>query len=110
MQLRWQDDAITDLRQLRAYIAQDNPPAAARVARRIQQATSRLIDQPALGRPGRVPDTLMVSTLAFPLTNQSTSELRISPELLIQTGDLCIKTAGGRNQQTIQGIAVDGGQ
>ncbi|MFO1430658.1 MAG: type II toxin-antitoxin system RelE/ParE family toxin [Candidatus Competibacteraceae bacterium] len=83
MRLRWQDDAVTDLRQLRAYIAQDNPQAAARVARRIQQATSRLIDQPALGRPGRVPDTreLIISNtpyiVAYRITGTTVTILRV---------------------------------
>ena len=32
MHLRWQDDAVADLCELRAYIAQDSPQASAQVA------------------------------------------------------------------------------
>jgi addiction module RelE/StbE family toxin len=57
MRLRWQDDAIVDMRALQRYIAKDNPEAAIQVARRILQAIARLPKQPALGKPGRVLDT-----------------------------------------------------
>ena len=57
MQIRWQDDAINDLIQVRRFIAMDNPPAAARVADRIRSAVPELTNQPGMGRPGRVPGT-----------------------------------------------------
>lgn len=57
MRIRWQDDAIADLRELHAYIARDNPQAAVRIAKRIKEAAAALREQPAMGRPGRVPDT-----------------------------------------------------
>ncbi len=57
MQIRWQDDAINDLIQVRRFIAMDNPSAAARVADRIRSTVLKLADQPGLGRPGRVPGT-----------------------------------------------------
>ncbi len=57
MQIRWQDDAINDLVQIRRFIAIDNPTAAARVADRIRTAVPELADQPGSGRPGRVPGT-----------------------------------------------------
>ncbi len=57
MQIRWQDDAINDLIQVRRFIAMDNPSAAARVADRIRSAVPKLADQPGMGRPGRVPGT-----------------------------------------------------
>ena len=57
MQIRWQDDAINDLIQVRRFIAMDNPLAAAKVADRIRSAVPKLADQPGLGRPGRVPGT-----------------------------------------------------
>jgi addiction module RelE/StbE family toxin len=57
MQIRWQDDAINDLIQIRRFIAMDNPSAAARVADRIRKAVPQLADQPSSGRPGRVPRT-----------------------------------------------------
>ncbi|MBL3529293.1 MAG: type II toxin-antitoxin system RelE/ParE family toxin [gamma proteobacterium endosymbiont of Lamellibrachia anaximandri] len=57
MRIRWQDDAINDLIQVRRFIAIDNPSAAARVADRIRSAVPELADQPGMGRPGRVPGT-----------------------------------------------------
>jgi addiction module RelE/StbE family toxin len=57
MQIRWQDDAINDLIQVRRFIAMDNPSAAARIADRIRSAVPELADQPGTGRPGRVPGT-----------------------------------------------------
>jgi toxin ParE1/3/4 len=57
MQIRWQDDAINDLIQVRRFIAMDNPSAAARVANRIRSAVPVLARQPGMGRPGRVPGT-----------------------------------------------------
>lgn len=57
MRIRWQDDAINDLIQVRRFIAMDNPSAAARVADRIRSAVPELADQPGMGRPGRVPGT-----------------------------------------------------
>ena len=57
MQIRWQDDAINDLIQVRRFIAIDNPSATVRVAEHIRNAVPKLADQPSLGRPGRVPGT-----------------------------------------------------
>ena len=45
------------LEDIREYIASDNPEAAARVILRIRAAVERLSAMPAIGRPGRVPDT-----------------------------------------------------
>jgi addiction module RelE/StbE family toxin len=57
LQVRWQDDAITDLVQIRRFIAIDNPSAAARVADRFREGVVELTHQPGSGRPGRVPGT-----------------------------------------------------
>lgn len=57
MRIRWQDDAINDLIQVRRFIAIDNPSAAAKIADRIRSAVPELADQPSMGRPGRVPGT-----------------------------------------------------
>jgi len=57
MRIRWQEDAINDLVQIRRFITVDNPSAAGRVARRIRSAVATLVEQPGIGRPGRVPGT-----------------------------------------------------
>ena len=57
MIIRWHRLARQDLRQVRDYIARDNPKAAARVAQHIRTAIERLSENPGIGRPGRVIDT-----------------------------------------------------
>lgn len=57
MLIKWHRKARQDLRHLRAYIAEDNPEAAAQVAAQILQAVERLPANPGIGRPGRVMDT-----------------------------------------------------
>ncbi len=57
MRVAWTIKATRDLQSIRAFIAQDNPRAAKRTARRILDATTQLIDFPALGRPGQLPNT-----------------------------------------------------
>jgi toxin ParE1/3/4 len=46
-----------DLDKAEAYIAQDNPSAAAGVVARIVGAVTLLKEQPGIGRAGRVPGT-----------------------------------------------------
>lgn len=57
MRIVWFRSAIADLEEARAYIANDDPEAARRVASSIVHAVDRLARYPALGRPGRVPGT-----------------------------------------------------
>lgn len=45
------------LREIKAHISEDDPPAARRTVRRIREAARRLGDTPGLGRPGRVSGT-----------------------------------------------------
>jgi toxin ParE1/3/4 len=56
--LIWSPEAIDDLTALRAYIEQDDPAAARRIALHIiHNVESLLPDNPEMGRPGRVPGT-----------------------------------------------------
>ena len=57
MRIRWQDDAINDLKAIRRYIAKDNPGMAGKVASGIREAVPKLAEHPGLGRPGRIPGT-----------------------------------------------------
>jgi toxin ParE1/3/4 len=57
MKVKWHRTARQDLRQVRGYIAADNPRAAAQMAQRILQAVDQLSANPGVGRPGRVRDT-----------------------------------------------------
>lgn len=54
----WSPEAIDDLAALRAYIEQDDPAAARRLALHIIHNVEALLPKnPELGRPGRVPGT-----------------------------------------------------
>lgn len=83
MQIRWLTDAVDDLQALRQYIAQDKPVAANNIAKRITATVNLLADQPALGRPGRVPHTreLIISgtpyIVAYHVKNNMIQILRV---------------------------------
>jgi plasmid stabilization system protein ParE len=51
MQIRWEEEALTDLVALRNYIADENPSAAQKIAQRIIDIVNLLADQPLLGGP-----------------------------------------------------------
>jgi toxin ParE1/3/4 len=53
MRIEWTEPAIRDLAAARAYIAQDNPPAADRQIQRVLAAVAGLLRFPEIGRPGR---------------------------------------------------------
>lgn len=57
MRLEWTVNAIRDLQAAGVFITLDNPDAAQRMALRVQEATEYLIDQPNIGRPGRLVNT-----------------------------------------------------
>lgn len=67
MQVRWLRRALANLEGETAYIARDNPIAAAQVAEAIENAVNHLVKNPAMGRPGRIPGTreLIVSGLPY---------------------------------------------
>ena len=54
MRVRWLRRAARDLDAEVAYIAKENPAAAAEMAAYVDARVSSLAEQPALGRPGRV--------------------------------------------------------
>jgi toxin ParE1/3/4 len=57
MVIRWLAAAIADLREIKTYIAEENPAVAQRVIENIRIETSLLIKQPSIGRAGRITDT-----------------------------------------------------
>jgi toxin ParE1/3/4 len=65
--LEWTVPALGDLQAAGEYIAQDKPSAAKRMASRVREAVEMLLDQPNLGRPGRLTGTkeLVVSGTPF---------------------------------------------
>lgn len=77
MRLRWESDALDDLVELRTYIESDNPGAAKRTVSRILSAVLLLVEQPLLGRPGRIPDTreLVIKNTLFTVIYHVTAEV-----------------------------------
>jgi len=57
VQVKWLRTALQNLDDEATYIAQDDASAARVVVERVLAAVAMLADQPALGRPGRVPET-----------------------------------------------------
>ncbi len=57
MEVVWFKMAVSDLISAKNYITQDNPQAAQQVVQRIKNKVSLLSEQPAMGRPGRIPNT-----------------------------------------------------
>ena len=76
----WSRDALGDLKEQAAFIAQDNPAAARRVADRIRDTAKSLGDM-ATGRPGRItgiyekPVTRLPYILAYALVSQGGREV-----------------------------------
>lgn len=52
MKIVYHPGALRDLESIRAYIAEENPLAADKVARRIRSLIDHLESSPYLGRPG----------------------------------------------------------
>ena len=57
MKLIWSPMALAHLRHSEAFIAEDDPRAAAKTANIILDAVEQLMDFPASGRPGKLPHT-----------------------------------------------------
>ncbi len=72
MQIKWLRAALRNLDAEAEYIARDNPAVADRVVRKIRATVNLLIEQPALGRPGRVPNTreLVISGTPYLVLDQ----------------------------------------
>ncbi len=57
MKIKWLRKALENLEQEATYISRENPMAAKEIMQRIYNSVALLADNPALGRPGRIPDT-----------------------------------------------------
>jgi toxin ParE1/3/4 len=53
----WTPEALQDRDEVWAFIAADNPRAAARMDELFSDAAARLADNPKLGRPGKFQET-----------------------------------------------------
>jgi toxin ParE1/3/4 len=66
VRIRWLDDAVSDLIEIRKYIAEDKPQTANKVAALIRQSVEPLTKHPDLGRPGRIEGTRELVLTALP--------------------------------------------
>ncbi len=57
MKIRWLRKALENIEQEAEYMSRENPAAANAVVQRIYNSVALLADNPALGHPGRIPDT-----------------------------------------------------
>lgn len=76
MKLRYTPRAKLDLAEIHDYIAQENSQAASRVISLIRQTAENLLQNPQIGRQGRVAGTyeLMVSRFPFMLAYRIEAE------------------------------------
>ena len=72
MRIIWSPEARTDLREMVLYLSDKNPYAAKALYKRIETTTTELIDNPYIGRPGRVPGTreLVITNTSYILPYQ----------------------------------------
>ncbi len=66
MKLRYTPRARSDLAEIHDYIAQENPQAARRVIVIIRMAADALLQNPLVGRAGRVAGTRELAVGRFP--------------------------------------------
>ena len=64
--LRWLQEALDDLRAIKAYIAEENPDAARRVVACIRSEVGILLNQPTMGRAGRISGTRELVNSQYP--------------------------------------------
>jgi len=70
--ISWSPEARTDLREMVLYLTDKNPYAAKALYERIETAATELIENPYIGRPGRVPGTreLVITNTSYILPYQ----------------------------------------
>jgi toxin ParE1/3/4 len=66
MQVKWLRRALRSLEREAAYLAQENPKAAAALIAEVNESTCLLMAHPDAGRPGRVPGTRELVLPHFP--------------------------------------------
>jgi len=66
VRIRWLDEALSDLIEIRKYIAADKPQTASSVAGLIMRSVEPLAEHPDIGRPGRIEGTRELILTALP--------------------------------------------
>lgn len=87
MQIRWEEDALSDLIHIREYIEEENPPAAGRAAQRIIDKVNLLSEQPLLGSPGRLHNTreLVITNTPYTIIYHASADLTTILRVFHQT-------------------------
>lgn len=79
MRVAWLRTALRNLDELAAFIARDDPDAAARVVRRLQEAIDRLARYPDSGRPGHVAGATLGARAPPPIAAASRGYFTTTP-------------------------------
>jgi toxin ParE1/3/4 len=66
MRVKWLRQALRNLDDEAAYIAQDSPQSAAAFVKHLIESAAMLATHPNMGRPGRVPGTRELVVTRFP--------------------------------------------
>jgi len=66
MRVKWLRQALRNLDEEAAYIAQDSPGSAAAFVKHLTESAAMLAAHPHMGRPGRVPGTRELVVTRFP--------------------------------------------
>lgn len=66
MQIKWLKKSIHNVDEVYDFLVKDNPSIARDVIKEIYRSTQRLLDNPALGRPGRVLGTRELILSRYP--------------------------------------------
>jgi toxin ParE1/3/4 len=66
MQIKWLNKALDNLDEAYDYLHQENPAVAQAFVQEVYRATQLLLDNPAQGRPGRVPGTRELILQRYP--------------------------------------------
>jgi toxin ParE1/3/4 len=69
MRVKYLSLAVSDLAEIRSYIALHNPDAAVQVASKLRQSITSLKQFPNLGKPGRVFGTRELTTASLGKTS-----------------------------------------
>ena len=89
MKLRYTPRAKVDLAEIHDYIAQENPGAARRIVLLIRKATEPLLENPKIGRPGRVEGTRELAIARVPfMVSYRTEETEVHILAVIHTARL----------------------
>ncbi|MCZ7469779.1 type II toxin-antitoxin system RelE/ParE family toxin [Agrobacterium sp. O3.4] len=77
--IRWTLRALRRLDEIGAHIEADNPAAAARVISRLVSAVDMLLDQPAMGRVGRIKGTreAVLSDISYIIAYRVSGDIEI---------------------------------